>query len=188
MARQKRMRFKGRRGNISFYSWKEIDCARENRKNTRQTKATKECSASFSVTARMAKSFRELFAPLILFGKDRQMQLAWTGALQRWMHSRANAQLADNSDTRYITSFQFHIDSNLHDRLHVPVSLALKPGELITVNLPAFVPKESIGAPAYTREVTMKIAVASASLMDGSAIGSSATEINIPYNSHLYPS
>ena len=82
----------------------------------------------------------------------------------------------------YIGNFDFNTDSVIHNKFRVPLKLKTNAEEQLVLQVPAFVPKEKISAPAYTKTVNAHIIVSTCSMNSLSMVNSFQTALSIAYN------
>jgi hypothetical protein len=168
-------------GNIVFYRRMGKACARMKRTDIQQTAATKKRGVNFGIAARAGKALRHNLTPAMPNPVDRSVQSRFSGAIAKWLGQNEVTTLKPCDPIPYVGSYSFTTGAGFRERFKVPV-IVTSNEEGSEVNIPAFVPVKSIGAPAGTISVKLVIAVAGCRLANGSLTGGSTQSIEIPYN------
>ncbi len=183
MAKQKNLTFVGTTGNLIFYKRFGGYYVRTKPETVKQTAATKACSGKFGNAVRMAKAFRSGLQTLFDFGLNKAAILKFNNAIYTYLLSEKPA----NEELPFITGFEFNEQSLLKERLKITVSVNRNVAGDIQLVLPAFVPGQKIVAPAYTRNVQLKLAAAVCNMKTQTLSNCWHYEWNILYDDNLFP-
>ncbi len=182
MGKQKGQFFTGRIGNVIYYELNGGYYMRAAPSKVRQTKATKISSSNFSVAAGAGRVLRNLLQAAIPFPKNKKMQNLFAGAIMKWLQLQSPEQLAPAMKLPYIQDFQFNESNSLHERWKVSLTLKKETGDLLQLQIPAFIPTDKIAAPALTNEIECTVAAASCTLKNSIANGKCVHSFSIPFN------
>ena len=172
----------GKIGNIVFYKRSGKYLARSIPASVKQSVATQQRSTNFGIAARAGAVLRVLLEPALPFPKDKNMQRRLQGAIANWLQVQNAAALAPESAVPYLTNFSFNEAGNFHQRFRLPLSVMVTSNELMHLHIPAFVPKQSITAPAHTKNVLCTIVAASTGLNNNTIAGKATFALNIGFN------
>ncbi|MFI5192480.1 MAG: hypothetical protein ACHQD7_00420 [Chitinophagales bacterium] len=175
--------FTGRIQNLIYYKRGNRTCVRTMPERVRQTKATKARAGEFGRASRIGKAIREVLLPVIPNPKDMSMQTRLVAALFQWLQS-ANARPADLAGpVSQVTGLDLSDPGHsVRERWRVSFQVDHPSSGLIQIRIPAFVPKDSILAPAKTVSVTCKISAGSCDAATGTALGSASLERTFVYD------
>jgi hypothetical protein len=87
----------------------------------------------------------------------------------------------------YIAAFDFNEKDTLEQRVHVTLQLTRVPQVGLELHIPALVPKQQVGAPAYTNFVSWTIAATCYHPASKSILGTYTTMLDMPYDNNLLP-
>jgi hypothetical protein len=187
MAKQSNVYVIGRKGNVVGSTWKGIAYLRFQPDNINQTKATKQSGENMGKASKIGAAFRHVFAPVLPQPKDRDMQNDFTGVIKKWLQTKPFEQSLPSTVLPYIESFDFNASADINGAFRVPLKLKTNEEEQLVLQMPAFVPKEKISAPCYTKAVDAHIIIATYSIASFSIIGSFQTALSIAYNNDTIP-
>jgi hypothetical protein len=186
MARQKDIYLTGRWGNIVGSSRYGKGYLRYQPNHIKQTSATIESSKMMGIASAMGAAFRREWKHVIPFTLPRVDENRFTGALKKWLQTQPFEGTHPANELPYITAFDFNEKDTLEQRVHVPLHLARVDHAGLELHIPALVPKQQVGAPAYTDLVTWTIAATCYHPASKSITGTYTTMFNMPYdNNHL---
>jgi len=187
MARQSGLYFKGRMGNIVGSTWKGIPYLRYMPDTINQSEATKQSSANMAQASRIGAAFRKSFAPLLPQTKGRAIQNRFTGAVKKWLQTKPFQQTLPSVTAPYLLGFEFNEASPVEARFRVTVSLEEKEKQSLQLQVNSFVPTQNIVAPAYTKTVNLKMAVAQCQVDSCAVTANYFHELSVDYNSDTVP-
>jgi hypothetical protein len=122
-----------------------------------------------------------MLAKLLPFPKDKAMQSRFSGAIARWMGKREIINIPAEKKVVYLNGFQFNAKYWLSQRLKVDLSVTRVSDNMLQLNIPAFVPIDSIIAPEGTVSVTLQVCVAPIDLATCMSLREFYTNIEIAY-------
>lgn len=187
MAKQRNGYFKGTRGNASYYERLGGYYIRSKPTKVKQTRATKASAGKFGKANSLSGSLRKSLTPVLPYPSDRDLMYRFTDALYHWLLlHRSLRSLSPSVDLPFVNGLQLNAHTSIGQRWKVPVSVHQPAANSINVHLPAFIPAQSIAAPAHTVAVTCIISAAG-SMLNGTSTGSCTIAIEIPYNDQPIP-
>ncbi|HLK29376.1 MAG TPA: hypothetical protein VKT28_12415 [Puia sp.] len=184
MAIQSNLKFSGTAGNLIFYQRFGGFYVRSRPSTVKQTTATKASAGKFGNAVRIAKAFRSGLQPLFNSALDKTTILRFNNAVYRYL-------LADDASVDnlpFISGFEFNEQSLLKERMKLTVSVNRNIAGDMQLMLPAFVPEQKMVAPAYTRDVTLRLAAAVCNMKTQTLTDCRDDELSIVYDDHLFPS
>ena len=187
MGKQKDLKYVDRQGNLIYYELNGGYYIRTAPGKIKQSAATKIRSSNFAVAAGANRLLRQLLQPAIPFPKDKKMQNRFGGAIMKWMKQQNPEQLQAGKKLPFIHDFQFNEATSLQERWKVELTVNQQKPNILKLHIPAFIPKEKIAAPAWTKRVECTVAAASCILKEKTANGSSIHAFSIPYDNLEIP-
>jgi hypothetical protein len=187
MGKQKDQKYVGRVENTIYYELNGGFYTRSVPAKVRQTKATKLRSKNFAVAAGANRVLRSLLQAAIAFPKDKKMQNRFGGAIMKWLQLQSLKQLEPATRLPYIQGFQFNEATTLHERWKVSLAVNKQITGILQLQIPAFIPKEKIAAPAWTKYIDCTIVAASCTLKNSLTNGNSIHAFSIPFNDTKMP-
>ena len=187
MARQSNVYFIGRKSNVVGSTWKGIPYFRYHPDRINQSEATRQSGANMGKASKIGAAFRHVFAPVLTQPKDKNMQNDFTGVIKKWLQTKPFEQSLPSTVLPYIENFDFNLHSVLQGAFRVPFKLNTNAEEQLMLQMPAFVPKEKISAPGYTKTVNVHIIAATYSMTSFSMVGSFQTPLSIAYTNDTIP-
>jgi hypothetical protein len=188
MARQNGIYFKGRMGNVVGSTWKGIPYLRYMPDKINQSQGTRQSVANMAYASRMGAAFRKSFEPLLPQPKDRLTQNRFTGALKKWLQTKPLEQALPVTMLPYLTGFEFNEVSPAQARFRVHAALEENEQQQLLLKIDSFIPVQNIVAPAYTKTVNIKIAVAGCHVDTCMITGNYFEELSFSYNDDTIPS
>jgi hypothetical protein len=187
MPLQKNVLLTGRIGNLIFYKRQGIHCVRAVPARVRQTKATKVRATEFGKASRTAAAIREQMADLIPFPTDNQMQTRLLTAVFQWLKESGNSgqQRIDNLDL--IRDFRFTAAHPVQTRWKIEPRISIADGNVLQIELPEFVPAQSIRAPAGTNSVELRLSAAACDPGERELAGGDSMQLLFDYNKKPVP-
>ncbi len=182
MARLDPMGIAGRVGKFIHYRIGDKYYVRSAPKKYKQTKATRASANVFGRASKFAGVLRGQLTPVIPNLSDRNMRGRLVAALFRWLNSIGD-QRAGEVDTKEINGFSFtETKKSVWERWKVSCEINYPSSGLVEINIPAFVPKQSIKAPAGTSSVICTIATGVSDVSKSSDLGSFSTQLIFNYD------
>ena len=181
MAAQTPMGLVGRTGDLIHYQMGGKYFSRAAPKKFKQTKATKRRAGEFGRASALASSIRAALEPVIPMPKDKKMQGKLVATVFQWLSGEsARANESRPGDLEY---FSFDETSkSVRDRWRVNFRIRKNSSGQLQMEIPAFIPTESIVAPSFTVSVLCKIAVGSCDAEFGTPLGKFSTSLTLDYN------
>lgn len=184
MAKQITSFVKGRIGNLVFYQLGSQHISRSLPAHVQQTGAMKSRSRNFGVAAAAGRILRSYWQELLPNPKDKNMQSRFSGAVAKWLGQHDVLQLPPQDNLPFVNGFSFTAETNLAERLRVPLTVTKSPAGL-TIAIPAFMPTQSMAAPAHTASVELLFAAAACGLAQKEYRGGMMAQMQIAYTSDL---
>jgi len=171
----------GRVGNIIHYRIGDKFFARSAPRTFKQTKATKRRAGEFGRASGLASNVRSLLVSVIPEPADKKMQGRLVATIFQWL-SGLSAR-ANDSTPGELGRFDFaDAKKTVRERWQVAFKLKNPSPGLLQIEIPAFVPKESITAPAGTVSVLCSIVVGICDKETGRRHGNFSTQLIYEYN------
>ena len=146
----------------------------------KQTPATKAGSLNFGKASRAASMLRSGLKNVLPFPKDYQVQGRLAGVISKWLRTTPIAELPPEKKIPYLIDFHFNRKSELNSLWKGLLQVDLSgQGELL-LNIPAFIPANTIYAPSWAQTIECRIGAASCNLSDGSLRGRFSKSIQFP--------
>lgn len=186
MAKQIAAFLKGRMNNVVFYQLGNNYVARSLPAQMPQTEATKARSRNFGVAAAAGRILRSYWQELLPNPKDKSMQSRFSGAVAKWLGQTNVQDLPPQENLPFISGFHFTTETNIAERLRLALTVTANTTGL-SITLPAFVPTQSITAPAGTVSVELLFAVAACGLAQQEYRGGVLAQMQIAYTNGLQP-
>ena len=187
MARQSNVYFIGRKSNVVGSTWKGIPYFRYHPDRINQSEATRQSGANMGKASKIGAAFRHVFAPVLTQPKDKNMQNDFTGVIKKWLQTKPFEQSLPSTVLPYIENFDFNLHSVLQGAFRVPFKLNTNAEEQLMLEMLAFIPKEKISAPAYTKTVNVHIITATYCMASFSMVDSFQTTLSIAYTNDTIP-
>jgi hypothetical protein len=181
MASQPPMGLVGRTGNLIHYRVGDKFFTRAAPRKFKQTKATKRRASEFGHASGLASNIRTLLVSVIPEPADKKMQGRLVATVFQWLSGLS--AYASETTPGELGDFSFDETSKpVGQRWRVAFKIKNSvPGQL-RIEIPAFIPTESIVAPSSTVSVLCKIAVGVCDREFGTQLGNFSTQITIDYN------
>jgi hypothetical protein len=185
MALQTTAYLSGKIDNVVFYKRGNTHIARSIPDEVKQSSATKKRSTNFGIAVSAGKALRQFLQAGIPFPKDKKMQNAFSGAISKWLKVSNVGGLAPENDLPFVNGFSFNESTSIEERWKTDIIVMRPSDDLMTIQIPSFIPTEAISAPAYTKMVKCSFTIAACQLNDATALGSDTVTIQIPYNADM---
>jgi hypothetical protein len=181
MAKQDGAFANGRIGNVIFYRWKGIACARSIPTRVKQTKATRQSAKDFGRAVQLSRHLRGYLSPCLPNYKSKEVMHTMNAALLSWLR-----QENPEEDISFI-GLEFNEKSTLSSKLkQQPVVDFSKKGKII-ISFPRLKIPEQIPAPSNTTSVRMDIGAVGLILSDFQVPAFTSASVEIPYKDGLLP-
>jgi hypothetical protein len=180
MATRKESDFNGKRGGLLFYDRQGKHIIRVVPRKGVQTKATQSKAALFGRASALAKAVRTQLSSVIPFPADNDMQTRLITAVFKWFQS-GNSREERLENLIEIRHFQFTTSGfSFAERWNINPELKISE-EQLQIQIPAFIPKISISAPAHTKSIVLRITAAGFNPANGVTSGSRSAELLFNY-------
>jgi hypothetical protein len=136
---------------------------------------------------KLSKSIRQSLAPHVSMLHQKSVQQQFTDCLQKWISGKNPASLNAANNLPYINGFDFNEDSSINERWKVRFKVEPVAENLLQLHIPAFVPWDTIAAPAQTTQIVCSITAASCNILQPVEQGCSHYSFIIPYDNHPLP-
>jgi hypothetical protein len=187
MAKQLNQRFIGRIGNLIYYELNGGYYIRSVPAQVKQHPASKPASSNLTIASRTGKRLRLLLEPVLPVKKTKTMQNRFSGSIMRWLNQQQLQPLPAGGELSCLQNFLFNEATGVKERWKIDMQLTRHGSKLLQLHLPAFIPKERISAPAYTKLVECTITAAACMLQTDDAMTSVTFKTAIPYNAVPIP-
>lgn len=184
MPSQINVQLTGRIHNLIFYKVGDKYYVRTAPVKVKQTKATKKRATEFGKASRIGGCLRQQLLSVIPFPADNKMQTRLVSALFQWLRQNA---VQSSDPIPFVGNFQFTEGYSVLERWKVNLQVTKPAPDMLALKIPAFVPSESISAPAGTAAVKCHIAAAGCSIETGVATGGFSTSLMYNYNGTEVP-
>jgi hypothetical protein len=145
-----------------------------------QTPATKARSSNFGKATRAAALLRSGLQNVLPFPKDYRVQGRLTGVISKWLGTTPITEVSREKKIPYLIDFHFNSKSELNSLWKSLLQVDLsEQGELL-LNIPPFVPANTIYAPSWAQTIECRIGAACCNLADGSFRGQFFKSIHFP--------
>jgi hypothetical protein len=136
---------------------------------------------------KISKSLRLALQPHVNLLQQKSVQEHFTDCLHKWLTGKNPASLDASSNLPHIQGFDFNEDSSLKETWKIRFKVVPVTENLLELHIPAFVPWDTITAPAQTTQIVCSITTASCNVMQPVELGSSHYSFIIPYDNHPLP-
>jgi hypothetical protein len=182
MAKVEPMGFVGRTGELIHYRVGNNYYVRKAPRKFKQTKATRARAVEFGLASRTGSALRRQLLPVIPNPLDRSMHRRLVSVLFKWISS-AERQRSAKVTVPDMLGFTFMEDNHtVRKRWKTSFQVNYPSPGFVELKIPAFVPDESIKAPAGTASVICGIAAGSVDLSTGISLGNFSTELFFDFN------
>ncbi len=135
------------------------------------------------VAIKAAQTLRELLQPSLPFPNNKKMQDDFAKVIMKWMKTQSWKAKYPAVNLSFIHGFSFNERIPLYQCWRLKVSITKKRNNLLQLEIPAFVPTDTIWAPDNTQSIECIISIASCTLKNGAPNGHVIFPMSIPYNS-----
>ena len=181
MASQAPMGLVGRVGELIHYQMGGKYFTRAAPKKFKQTKATKRRAGEFGRASALASSIRTALEPVIPRPKDKKMQGRLVATVFQWLSGVSTR--ANESSPGELEFFSFdETGKSVRERWHMDFKIKKTASGQLQIEIPAFIPTESIVAPSFTVSVECKIAMGLCDSEFGTSLGKFSTGLTLDYN------
>ena len=187
MALQMETYLSGRMNNVVFFKRAGTYMARSLPATVKLAAATKVCNGNFGIASACGKILRQLLQPVLPFPKDRRMQIRFSGAIAKWLGAANAATIPPVTAIPFVNQFRFTECPGVAERWKLGLLVQQPAANTIALHIPAYIPTQTITAPAHTVAVTCTITAAACMLMGAAPTGSHTTTMEIPYTDTLIP-
>jgi hypothetical protein len=136
---------------------------------------------------KISKSLRLALQPHVSLLQHKSVQQHFTHSLHKWLMGKNPASLDASSNLPHIQGFNFNEDSSITETWKIRFKVVSVSENLLELHIPAFVPWDTITAPAQTMQIVCSITTASCNVMQPVELGSSHYSFIIPYDNHPLP-
>jgi hypothetical protein len=176
MAKQEAIFTNGRIGNVIFYRWKGMGCARTAPRRIKQTKATKQSAADFGRAVQLSKYLRASLSPAFPHNMKQVIMYKLNAALLSWL--RQEKPIAENIS---FVGLEFNDKSLFSERFRKELLVDFDTKGKVMIAVPRLKIPDDIVAPSHTVSVKLNIAVAGCMLQLPQHTDAAYVSINIPY-------
>lgn len=182
MAKHDALFTSGRIGNVIFYRWKGIGCARVRPGRVRQTKATKQSAKDFGRAVTLSSFLRSSLSPGLRNYRSREIMYKINAALLGWLRQEKPLEA-------YIpfVGLELNDKSAFGSRLKKELLIDFQTKGKLLATLPRLKIPDDITAPSNTSLIRVDIAVAGCMLNLPRHTDAAAANIEIPYKDGWMP-
>ena len=182
MAKQDALFTSGRLGNVIFYRWKGIGCARMAPGRVRQTKATKQSAKDFGRAVKLSSLLRGSLSPALPNYRSREIMYKFNAALLGWLRQEKTIE-----EHIPFAGLELNDKSALRSRVKKELLVDFQTKGKVLITLPGLKIPNDIAAPSNTSLIRMDIAVAGCMLNFPQHTDAAAAIIEIPYKAGWMP-
>jgi hypothetical protein len=151
-----------------------------------QTLATRQSGRLFGRASGIGAAIRHRLVQIIPYPSDIKMQTRLTSSIYKWLKENTATVPFDSDHLPFIEGYQFTDDGyTLSQRFRLNMQTAHPVEGLVQIHVPAFVPVQSITAPAGTISLECHVAAVNCSMDDPGKSEYSATAFTFSYNDQL---
>ena len=136
------------------------------------------------VAVKAAETLRTLLQPSLPFPNNKKMITDFAHVITKWMKLQSWKASQPAVNLPFIHTFVFNETVPLYQCWRLKVSITRKRNDVLELQIPSFIPKEIMWAPAGTSSIECIISVASCTLQTGTSNGSVIYPFSVPF-SHL---
>ena len=181
MARQLQSTYTGTIGNLTFYKLYNGFYVRSKSSGGTQTEATKAGQKPFAAAVTIAAYLRKIAHPAIPYPASKDMQHRLIKATLQWLRATPAATAAAPWPIPQLEGFQFLPLTPLSQKIAWEIAVVPSVNKGVTITLPAFIPKQTITAPAGTKKAELCFAWGTYSLREKKILSLSSQSVQIPY-------
>lgn len=135
----------------------------------------------------LSKSLRTALQPHVSLLQQKSVQEHFSECLNKWLAGKHPASLNAASQLPFIQGFDFNEVSSITETWKIRFKVVPVSGNLLELHIPAFVPWDTITAPAQTTQVVCSVTTAACNLQQPAELGCSHYSFIIPYDNHTLP-
>lgn len=136
---------------------------------------------------KLSKSLRQALQPHVSLLQHKSVQQHFNGCLDKWLTGKNPTSIDAASNLPHIQGFDFNENSSVTETWKIHFKVVPVSENLLELHIPAFVPWDTITAPAQTRQIICSITAAACNVMQPVELGSSHYSFIIPYDNHQLP-
>ncbi|MDP4214486.1 MAG: hypothetical protein Q8926_17890 [Bacteroidota bacterium] len=175
--------FSGKVANVIGYQSYNRQRLRSMPRGMRQTLATKQSGRLFGMASRIGGVLRRHLAENIPYPSDIKMQTRLSSSIYKWLKESTTPVPLPADHLPFIEGYQFTEQGyTLAERIRLPLQITNAGDGLLQINMPAFVPSQSITAPRETVSVLCHFTAVNCLLDDPAKCGSASTVLTLNYN------
>lgn len=175
--------FNGKVANVIGYQSLGKQRLRSMPARVRQTKATKQSGLLFGKASSIAAAIRYNLVSINPYPSDLKMQTRLTSSIYKWLKENAGKTPFTANHLPFIESYQF-VDEGytLADRMRITIEVRQIAEDRLQIDIPAFIPRQSIIAPAHTESLDFHFTAVHCPLNRPEDALSASTVFNLEYS------
>jgi len=182
MAKQHLFLGNGRIGNVIFYQWKGINCARIATGRVKQSMATKQSAKHFGKAVQLSRSLRMALWPALPNYRNQQIMYKMNSALFSWLHQ---AQPGEKNIS--LIGLELNDKTPFRSRFRKELLAGFDTKGKVTITVPQLKIPNDIIAPSNVLSVRLDIAIGGAMLDRPLESNTASVSVEIPYIDGLMP-
>lgn len=189
MGRQRDSKLVGTVGNLIFYNRLGEYLMRTKPDSVRRTKASVNSGFNFGKASKISAQIRNHVASINPCKSDIRVLYRLTAAMNKfisWKEKKDAASVKMPDKLPYIYGFQFNDQADLTSITSIKASTKLTEPGMTEISMDAFIPSESLHAPANTNHIVFNTMLLGIDLQDVKAELLGKSEIEIPYSSETF--
>ncbi|HEY2348179.1 MAG TPA: hypothetical protein VGH64_04140 [Puia sp.] len=152
----------GKVGPVVFYSLGDKNHTRSAPKKFRQTKPTKKAALVFGKASTIGAALRPALLEGLSLEPSNDIQTRFVAAIAEWLRAKERDQHNNKEVVFALSDFQFNkTGGEFSRRWKLPWTIQTPDEDSLQIDIPAFIPAQSIAAPANTVSIDCMIAAAS---------------------------
>jgi hypothetical protein len=173
--------------NVVISSWRDIITIRSTPVKVKQTHPTIRVGRYFGMASNRAGILRKLLNPLIPDPASRELIYRLQDAFYQWLRAGALNNDQPINDIPFFNGLSLNEKNEVRQFLNFSVSVNRTADGQLSLHLPDFDPVKQIKAPADTRLLYLKIALAGLGVGNPDQQVAFQTELTIPYIAGVLP-
>lgn len=147
-----------------------------------RTEGTKRSAGLFGKASTTSSQLKATFAPLLGYPSYAGMYDRLNSSLRGWMQMEASYPQKPLENIIGLMGFRFIEEVGIFNRFTAEYHISYAPGGDVTVDIPAFTPKEKVDAPRGCTAFELKLMAASCKPFEKEIVDFAAQDVTIPYN------
>ncbi|HEY1870263.1 MAG TPA: hypothetical protein VGG71_04350 [Chitinophagaceae bacterium] len=151
----------GKVGPVVFFNLGDKNHTRSTPKKFKQTKPTKKAALVFGNASTIGAALRPALLEGLSLAPSNDIQTRFVSAIAEWLRAKQIGQHNNKEIVLALSDFQFNkLGGEFSKRWQLPWNIQTPDEDSLQVDIPAFIPVQSIAAPAGTVSIDCMIAAA----------------------------